>query len=548
MNYDYIIIGGGAAGCVLANRLSENPDTQVCLLEAGPSDKKNPLIKIPVGIIALMRSKSYNWRYWTTPQKALNGRRVYIPRGKTLGGSSAVNAMCYTRGHKWDFDHWESLGNKGWGYKDVLPLFRRSENYEPGENEFHGVGGPVNISDLQSPMQVSKDFVKAGVEAGYPETDDFNNDVQEGMGLFKVFQKNGERFGAARGYLHPVLDRPNLTVLTGASANKILFDGKRATGVEISRNGKTETLKANDILLSGGAINSPKLLLLSGVGPKAELEKHNIPMVHELPGVGENLQDHPDILVVQKSKRWQTLAFSPKSFVWDGPIAVFNYFFRRKDFLTSNVAEAGGFVKSRPEEEIPDIQFHMSNTRLDNHGLDLTFSIGYGFSGHVCALRPKARGRLTLQDANPASDPNIDPNLLDHPDDMETMVRGVKAVRNIFAQNALKSWCNGEIFPGEAVQSDEEIRDFIRRKADNIYHPVGTCKMGHDDMAVVDDTLKVHGMQNLRVIDASIFPTLVGGNTTAPTLMVAEKAADMILAEKNAAVMAAPTQTAVPTA
>jgi choline dehydrogenase len=528
MKFDYIIVGAGAAGCVLANRLSEDPNNKVCLIEAGPADN-SIFIKVPAGIIFMMRSLTRNWRYWTEPQKALNNRKVFIPRGRTLGGSSAVNAMCYTRGHKWDFDHWESLGNKGWGYDDVLPIFKRSEHYEPGANEFHGVGGPINIADLQSPLEVSKAFVDAGVEAGYPATDDLNTDKPEGVSLFKVFQKNGERFGAARGYLHPVMSRPNLTVMTGVTVNKVLFDGKRATGVEILQKRKKVTLEGAEIILSGGAINSPKLLKLSGVGPKDELEKHGIPLVHELPGVGENLQDHPDILVVQKSKRSDTIAITPGVLFLKGPVALYNYIFKRTDLLTSNVAESGGFIKSRPEEEIPDIQFHMSSVRLDNHGLNLSFTFGYGYSGHACVLRPKSRGTLKLKDANPNSHPLIDPNLLDHPDDFEGMVRGVKAVRKIFAQKAFDSWRGDEIFPGNHVQSDEEIREFIRQKADNIYHPVGTCKMGHDDMAVVDDTLKVHGMEGLRVVDSSIMPTLVGGNTTAPTIMIAEKASDMIL-------------------
>ena len=528
MKFDYIIVGAGAAGCVLANRLSEDPNNKVCLIEAGPADN-SIFIKVPAGIIFMMRSLTRNWRYWTEPQKALNNRKVFIPRGRTLGGSSAVNAMCYTRGHKWDFDHWESLGNKGWGYDDVLPIFKRSEHYEPGANEFHGVGGPINIADLQSPLEVSKAFVDAGVEAGYPATDDLNTDKPEGVSLFKVFQKNGERFGAARGYLHPVMSRPNLTVMTGVTVNKVLFNGKRATGVEVVQKRKKVTLEGAEIILSGGAINSPKLLKLSGVGPKDELEKHGIPLVHELPGVGENLQDHPDILVVQKSKRSDTIAITPGVLFLKGPVALYNYIFKRTDLLTSNVAESGGFIKSRPEEEIPDIQFHMSSVRLDNHGLNLPFTFGYGYSGHACVLRPKSRGTLKLKDANPNSHPLIDPNLLDHPDDFEGMVRGVKAVRKIFAQKAFDPWRGDEIFPGKHVQSDEEIREFIRQKADNIYHPVGTCKMGHDDMAVVDDTLKVHGLEGLRVVDASIMPTLVGGNTTAPTLMIAEKASDMIL-------------------
>lgn len=529
MVYDYVIVGAGAAGCVLANRLSENPENKVCLLEAGRPDG-SIFIKVPAGVAVLMQHPLLNWKYWTTPQKALNNRKIYIPRGKTLGGSSAVNAMCYTRGHKWDFDHWESLGNEGWGYKDMLPLFRRSEHYEAGENEFHGVGGPINVADLQSPMEISKAFVKAGVQAGYPETDDFNNDVQEGMGLFKVFQKDGERFGAARGYLHPVMDRPNLTIMTGAQAQKVLFDGKKATGVEIKRRWKKpETISGKQILLSGGALDSPKLLKLSGVGPKKELEQHGIPVVHDLPGVGENLHDHPDILVVHNNKKMDTLAYTPKMLLWDGPINLVKYIFNSNGIFSSNVAESGGFVKTRDEEEIPDIQFHLSNVRLDNHGINIPFSMRYGFSGHVCCLRPKSRGTLKLANANPATPPEINPNFLEHPDDMETMVRGVKVLRNIMRQKALEPWRGKEVHPGVEAQSDEEIREFIRRKCDNIYHPVGTCKMGVDDMAVVDPSLKVYGLENLRVVDASIMPTVPGGNTTAGTIAVAEKAADMIL-------------------
>lgn len=530
MKYDFIIVGAGPAGCVLANRLSKNPNHQVCLIEVGPSDK-SVFVKVPAGVIMLMRLANRNWKYWTKPQKALDGRSVYIPRGKTLGGSSAINAMCYSRGHPWDYDHWASLGNKGWGYKDILPLFRRSEHYEPGADEFHGEGGPLNISELRSPMAVSKAFVEAGVQAGYPKTDDFNNDVQEGVGLFKVFQKNGERFGAAPAYLHPVMDRPNLTVMTDTMVTKVVFDGKRATGVEAKNKSKKILLEANKVILSGGAINSPQLLKLSGIGPKEELKKHNIPVLHDLPGVGENLQDHPDILVVKNSKRWDTLSLSIKTFLWTGPIDFIKYIFARRGFMTTNVAEAAGFVKTRPEEKIPDVQFHFSNTRLDNHGLDLTFSIPYGYSGHVCVLRPKARGNVTLQDANPETPANIDPNLLGHPDDVDCMLRGLKVMQNILAQDALKPWEKSDVFPGKHVKTDEQLKQFLVEKADNIYHPVGTCKMGHDDMAVVDDKLKVHGLDNLYVIDASIMPTLVGGNTTHPTVMIAEKGADMILEE-----------------
>ncbi|BAP13798.1 alcohol/choline dehydrogenase [Alcanivorax sp. NBRC 101098] len=531
MQFDYIIVGAGSAGCVLANRLSENPNNRVCLLEAGPADN-SLFIRIPAGIIMMMRSNARNWRYYTVPQKALNNRQIYIPRGKTLGGSSAVNAMCYTRGHKWDYDHWAELGNKGWGYDDVLPVFKRSEHYEAGESTYHGTGGKLNIADLRFTHPVSRAFVKAGVQAGHPATDDFNNEVQEGMGMYKVNQKDGERCGVAKAYLHPVMDRPNLTIMTNALVNRILFDGKRAIGVEVEHDGQIRTLKAdNEVVLSGGAINSPQVLKLSGVGPAAELAEHNIPLVHDLPGVGENLQDHPDALVVHKSLRKDTLSLAPGALMTTGLKGIFNFFYRRTGQLTSNVAEAGGFIKSRPEENIPDLQLHLTAAKLDNHGLNMLFSMGYGYSGHVCILRPKSRGNITLRDGNPRSPALIDPRFLEHPDDMEGMVRGVKTIRKIMAQQALTDWRGEEIFPGKEVQSDEEIRGFLRQKCDNIYHPVGTCKMGSDEMAVVDSELRVHGLEGLRVVDASIMPTLIGGNTNAPTVMIAEKAADAILGQ-----------------
>lgn len=528
MQFDYIIVGAGSAGCVLANRLSENPNHRVCLLEAGPADN-SLFIRLPAGIILMMRSNARNWRYYTVPQKALNNRQVYIPRGKTLGGSSSVNAMCYTRGHPWDYDHWESLGNKGWSYRDVLPLFKRSEHYEDGENEFHGTHGKLNVASLRYVHPVSRAFIDAGVQAGHPASDDFNNDVQEGVGLYKVTQKGGERCSVAHAYLHPVMERPNLTVMTGALVNRVLFDGKKAIGVEIEHQGQIRTLRADaEVILSGGSINSPQLLKLSGVGPAAELAEHNIPLVHDLPGVGENLQDHPDALVVHKSLRNDTLSLSPGALL-KSILQAWNFFYFRNGQLTSNVAEAGGFIKSGPEQEIPDLQLHLTSARLDNHGLDPSFMLGYGFSGHVCILRPKSRGNITLRDANPRSPALIDPHFLEHPDDMEAMVRGVKSMRQIMQQDALTPWRGDEIFPGNQVQSDEQIRDFLRRKCDNIYHPVGTCKMGNDDMAVVDSELKVHGIEGLRVIDASIMPTLIGGNTNAPTVMIAEKGADAIL-------------------
>lgn len=532
MQFDYVIVGGGSAGCVLANRLSANPNHRVCLLEAGPTDD-NLLVTMPAGIIALMRSNKRNWRYYTTPQKHLNNRESYIPRGKMLGGSSSVNAMVYTRGHKWDYDHWAALGNEGWGWDDVLPWFKKSENNARGADAFHGVGGNLNVSDLTFSHPVSQAFVDAFVEAGYPATRDFNNDVQEGVGLYQVTQIGGERSNVARGYLTPILDRPNLTVLTDCLVSRVLMDGKRATGIEYVTAGRTQKIEAGNVILSAGAINSPQLLLLSGIGAKEQLAPHGIQQIHDLPGVGQNLQDHPDALVVQHSKRHDTLSLGPSYLFTKGIKGLYDYFSKRQGPLTSNVAEAGGFIKSQASEEIPDLQLHLSGCLLDQHGLNLPFSFGWGYSAHVCILRPKSRGFVGLKDANPATPAIIDPNMLADPDDMERLLRGVKIVRDAMQRPALSSWRADEIFPGDKAQSDDDLREFIRNKAETIYHPVGTCKMGKDDMAVVDSNLKVHGLDGLYVIDASIMPTLIGGNTNAPTVMIAEKAAEGILAAKG---------------
>jgi len=530
MSFDYLIIGAGSAGCVLANRLSKNPNNNVCLLEAGPTDD-SLLVKIPAGIIALMRSNKRNWRYYTTEQEALNQRKIYIPRGKTLGGSSSVNAMIYTRGHQWDYDHWESLGNKGWGWDEVLPVFKRSQNQERGGDDYHGVGGPLNVADLRYRHPVSEAFVQACVDAGLPYSEDFNGANQEGVGMYQVTQKGGERFGVARAYLHEALERPNLTVITEARVQRLLLDGKTVLGAEYLHQGKLQTVHAGETLLSGGAINSPQVLLLSGIGPKAELERHGIPQQHDLPGVGENLQEHPDVLLVHKSRQKGSLNLSPAALPTQLK-ALYQFFANRTGALTSNAAEAGGFIKSRPEEKIPDLQLHLTAALLDNHGLNLPFAMGWGFSTHVCVLRPKSRGRIGLNSANPNHDPLIDPRLLSHPDDMATMLRGVKLMRKVILESdSLAPMLGKEIFPGPKVQSDDELLAFLREKADNIYHPVGSCKMGIDDMAVVEPQgLKVHGLNGLRVIDASIMPTLIGGNTNAPTVMIAEKAADAILA------------------
>lgn len=531
MQFDYVIVGGGSAGCVMANRLSSNPNNRVCLLEAGPDDN-SMFIRIPLGVIVMMRSNKRNWRYFTAPQKHLNGRESYIPRGKTLGGSSSVNAMVYTRGHKWDYDHWASLGNKGWSWDDVLPIFKRAENNSRGADAFHGVGGNLNVSDLRHVHPVSNAFVDAFVQAGFPAAHDLNNDVQEGVGLYQVTQIDGERSNVARGYLTPIMDRPNLTVLTNCLVTKVMMDGKRATGVEFVQKGKTQTIEAGNVVLSAGAINSPQLLLLSGIGAKEQLGPHGIKQLHDLPGVGQNLQDHPDALIVNRTKLHNTLSLGPGYMLTTGIKAFYEYFLKgHTGPITSNVAEAGGFIKSSPDEAIPDLQLHLSGSLLDQHGLNLLFSTGWGYSTHVCILRPKSRGSVTLKDANPTTAPIIDPNMLAHPDDRERLLRGIKIVRNALQQSPLAPWDGEEVFPGKTAQSDEALYKFMREKTETIYHPVGTCKMGSDDMAVVDSKLKVHGLEGLYVVDASIMPTLIGGNTNAPTVMIAEKAADGMLGQ-----------------
>ncbi len=536
--YDYVIVGAGSAGCVLANRLSADPSVTVCLLEAGPPDR-SPFIRIPIGIIAMMMSRTLNWRYFTEPQRQLDNRRLFWPRGKTLGGCSASNAMIYTRGHARDYDHWEALGNRGWAYAQVLPLFMRSENHERGATPFHGTGGPLNVADLRSPNLLTQVFIDAAAQAGYRMNDDFSGVNQEGIGQYQVTQKNGERWSVARAFLHPVMHRLNLTVMTGVRVTQVLLDGLTATGVACMQSGKAMEIGATrEVILAGGAINSPQLLMLSGIGPEDELRRHRIPVRHVLPGVGRNLQDHLDVLIVHKCVKPVSLGIS-----WRNLPALLaaglNYLLFRKGPLTTNAAESGGFIKNDASSDLPDLQLHFTPAHLDEHGHTPAYAaetmIGHGYALHVCDLRPKSRGYIALKSSDPCADALIEPNYLSHPDDMDKLVAGVKAARRILAAQAFDPYRGEEIYPGKEVQSDEQIRAFIRRKAGTIYHPVGSCKMGHDEMAVVDDTLKVHGMQGLRVVDASVMPTLIGGNTNAPTVMIAEKAADMIMQARDGA-------------
>ncbi len=523
---DYLIIGGGSAGCVLAARLSEDPAVNVTLLEAGPADK-SVLIHCPAGLPLLAQTGQANWAFETVPQPGLNGRRGYQPCGKVLGGSSSINAMVYARGHRSDYDHWADLGNAGWSYDEVLPYFKRAEHNERGADEFHGADGPLNVIDLRSPNRFSPVFVEAGKQAGFIVNRDFNGSEQEGVGIYQVTHKNGERFSAAKAYLTPNLARPNLEVITGARTTRILLEGRRAAGVEYRLGGTLHQRKAQrEVLLCAGALQSPQILMLSGIGPAAQLMQHGIPVVHDLAGVGANFHDHIDTVAVYDAPHLKDLFGLSLAGAWHTLKGIFEWRNHRRGMLTTNFAEAGGFIKSRVEEPIPDLQLHFVVGKLLDHGRKAV--LGHGFSCHVCLLRPLSRGSVTLASADPLSAPRIDPNFLAEPDDMARLIRGFKLMRHILTQPALAQYGAHELRRSAGAKSDAQIEAFIRGQADTIYHPAGTCRMGNSTNDVVDAKLRVHGMERLRVVDASIMPRVVGSNTNAPVIMIAEKAADMI--------------------
>ncbi|NKB55905.1 MAG: choline dehydrogenase [Alphaproteobacteria bacterium] len=523
--FDYIVAGAGSAGCVLANRLSADSRNRVLLLEAGGRDNY-PWIHIPVGYFKTILNPRTDWCFYTEPDAGLNGRSIPWPRGKVLGGSSSINGLVYIRGQSHDYNQWRQLGNTGWAWDDVLPYFMKAEDQERGASETHGAGGPLGVSDIGFSRGFSDAFIDAAEDIGIPRTDDFNSGDQEGAGYFQLTTRNGRRCSTAVGYLRPVKGRSNLSITTRALVRRILFEGKRAVGIEYMVDGQTRVARTKgEVILSSGAIGSPQILQLSGVGPGALLGEFGIPVVHEAPGVGENLQDHLQIRAIYKTN--QPSLNDEVNSLFRKALMGLEYIFTRKGPLTLAAGHVGMFARTRPDLETPDVQFHLIplSTKAPGEGLH-EFS---AFTSSVCQLRPESRGRIVIKSPDPTSYPAIHPNYLSAVTDQQTIVGGMKLSRKIMATPVMQSLITEEFMPGTDVQSDEDLLEHARDNAGTIYHPVGTCKMGDDPMAVVDERLRVHGIKRLRVVDASIMPTLVSGNTNAPSIMIGEKASDMIL-------------------
>jgi choline dehydrogenase len=524
--YDYVIVGGGSAGCVLANHLSSDRHARVLLLEAGGPDHRKE-IHVPAGFPKLFKT-ALDWNYQTEPQQHLAGRRLYWPRGKVLGGSSSINAMIYIRGAAQDYDGWQAAGNSGWGYADVLPYFMRAENQERGADRWHGVGGPLSVCDLRHVHPLSRAFVEAATEIGLARNNDFNGACQLGVGAFQVNQRGGARHSTAVAYLRPARGRANLTVITGAQATRVVVERDRAIGVEFERAGQRLVARARqEVLLCGGAVNSPQLLLLSGIGPAEQVRALGIPVVADLPGVGENLQDHLVVAVAYECRQAISMATA------DTLANRLRYLLMRRGPLASNIGEVGGFVRTRADLPAADLQFHFGPAYFLEHGFKTPD--GHGFTLGPTLLRPRSRGRITLASADPLRAPRIEPNYLADEADLAVLVEGVKLARRIAQAAAFAPYRGDEYCPGTAAQGDDALADFVRQTVETIYHPVGTCKMGTDERAVVDPRLRVRGVWGLRVVDASIMPTIPGGNTNAPVIMIAEKAADMILEDARSA-------------
>ncbi len=524
-NYDYVIIGAGSAGCVLANRLTEDGRTTVALLEAGGRDT-NPWIHIPAGYFRTMYNPDVTWQYGAGPEPHLDGRIVPWPRGRVLGGSSSINGLLYVRGQARDYDVWRQLGNEGWSFKDVLPYFRRSEDQERGADDLHGSGGPLAVTDVRMDNPLCEAFVEASVQAGIPKTRDFNGERQEGAGYYQLTTRNGRRASTAMSYLHPAANRPNLRIITESEVHGIVLDGKKATGVRYRNNGVMHTIRASrEVLLSAGAIGSPQILELSGIGQADVLKNAGVEVRHELAGVGENLQDHYQVRFIYE-------VASPASLnaVWNSPWRQFKtgieYAMSRRGILTVGAGVVGVFAKTRPELEEPDIQFHFMPLSAERPGQGLhKFS---GVTSSICVLRPDSRGHQHIVSADPKVQPAIVANYLATESDRRITLDGMKLARKIAEQPAFKPLVMREYFPGPEVRTDDEYMAIAKERGATVFHPCGTCKMGSDPKAVVDQRLRVHGLSGLRVIDASIMPNMISGNTNAPTIMIAEKASDMI--------------------
>lgn len=526
--YDYVIVGAGSAGCVLASRLSASGRHRVLLLEAGGPDS-NPWIHVPIGYAKLFNDQSVNWMYETEPEAELEGRRVFQPRGKVLGGSSSINGLVYVRGQKEDFDLWRQLGNPGWSFEDVLPYFRRAEDQQHGADDYHGAGGPLAVSDQIEPHPLCDAFIAAGVERGLPHNRDFNGAEQEGVGYFQTTARNGRRCSTAVGYLRPARKRPNLRVETHAQAMQVLFDGKRACGVVFSQHGQTRRAEAGgEVILCGGAINSPQLLELSGIGKGALLREQGIAVRHDAPDVGENLQDHLQVRMILKSK--QPVTWNDQYHSLTGRIGMgLRYLLQRKGPLTVSAGTAAAFYKTRPELATPDVQVHFLLFSTDKMGASLhRFS---GFSASVCQLRPESRGSIHIKSGDPFVPPAIRANYFTEEIDRRTKVEALRRLRDILQAEAMTPYLAEELEPGLAVASDADLLAYCRRTASTIYHPAGTCAMGSDARAVVTPELKVIGVEGLRVVDGSVMPRLVSGNCNAAIVMIGEKAADMILGD-----------------